>query len=106
MENTAVSFPEAPVPEIYIAGMDDVSRKEAFKIVSELRKNGLCAECDHMNRSVKAQLKYADKCGAKFVAVIGESEISSGECNVKKMSDGTTAPVKLKNILSYLKDNK
>ncbi len=106
MENTAVPFPEAPVPDIYIAGMDDVSRKEAFKLVSGLRVNGLCAECDHMNRSVKAQLKYADKCGAKFVAVIGESEIASGECNIKRMADGNSCSVKFENILAYLKDNK
>ncbi len=106
MENTAVHFPEAPAPDIYIAGMDDVSRKEAFKLACSLRANGLCAECDHMNRSVKAQLKYADKCGAKYVAVIGESEIASGECNLKKMADGSTVAVKLENISAYLKDNK
>ena len=106
MENTSVPFPEAPAPDIYIAGMDDVSRKEAFKLVCNLRLNGLCAECDHMNRSVKAQLKYADKCGSKYVAVIGESEISSGECNVKKMADGSTVAVNFKDILQFLKDNK
>lgn len=106
MENTAVPFPEAPVPDIYIAGMDDVSRKEAFRLVSGLRLSGLCAECDHMNRSVKAQFKYADKCGAKFVAVIGECEIASGECNVKRMADGSSRSVKFENILAYLKDNK
>jgi len=106
MENTGVAFPESPVPEIYIAGMDDASRKEAFRLVCDLRTNGICAECDHMNRSVKAQMKYADKCGAKFVAVIGESEISSGECNVKRMSDGSSVAVKLADILQYLKNNK
>ena len=106
MENTAVPFPEIPVPDIYVAGMDDVSRKEAFKLVSQLRKGGLCAECDKMNRSVKAQLKYADKIGAKFVAVIGDSEIASGECNIKKMADGTTRAVKFENILRYIADNK
>lgn len=106
MENTGVAFPESPVPEIYIAGLDDASRKEAFRLVCDLRTNGICAECDHMNRSVKAQMKYADKCGAKFVAVIGESEISSGECNVKRMSDGISVAVKLTDILQYLKNNK
>ena len=106
MENTAVPFPEEPVPDIYVAGMDDASRALAFKLVNSLRRGGVCAECDKMNRSVKAQLKYADKIGAKFVAVIGESEVASGECNVKKMADGTSQTVAIENILSYLTDNK
>lgn len=102
MENTGVPFPEDGVPAIYLAGMDDKSRAQAFKIAMELRANGVSAEVDHMQRSVKAQLKYADKTGAKFVAVIGESELESGVLNVKKMSDGTTAAVKIEELYTYL----
>ncbi len=102
MENTGVPFPEDGVPEIYLAGMDEKSRAQAFKTAAYLRGNGVSAEVDHMGRSVKAQLKYADKIGAKFVAVIGESELESGILNVKKMSDGTTAAVKSEEIYSYL----
>lgn len=102
MENTGVSFPEDGVPEIYLAGMDDKSRAQAFTIAMELRANGISAEVDHMQRSVKAQLKYADKIGAKFVAVIGESELESGTLFVKKMSDGTTASVKIEELYTYL----
>ena len=105
MENTSVAFPAPPVPDIYVAGMDEPSRLEAFRLVSEIRRGGLCAECDKMNRSVKAQLKYADKIGAKFVAVIGESEMASKECSVKKMSDGSTQNVAFGNILRYLTEN-
>ena len=102
MENTSVPFPEDNAPEIYLAGMDDKSRAQAFKTAAYLRGNGVSAEVDHMGRSVKAQLKYADKIGAKFVAVIGESELESGILNIKKMSDGTTAAVKSEEIYSYL----
>lgn len=102
MENTGVPFPEEGVPEIYLAGMDDKSRAQAFTIAMELRASGVSAEVDHMQRSVKAQLKYADKIGAKFVAVIGESELESGILNVKKMSDGTTAAVKIEELYTYL----
>ena len=106
MENTSVPFPDAPVPDVYIAGMDEPSRMRAFKLCNELRSHGFAAECDKMNRSVKSQLKYADKLGARFVAVIGESEISSGECSVKRMTDGSSERVKLANISSYIADNK
>jgi len=102
MENTGVPFPEENTPKIYLAGMDGNSRAQAFKTAAYLRGNGVSAEVDHMQRSVKAQLKYADKIGAKFVAVIGESELESGTLNVKKMSDGSVAAVKLENLYSYL----
>ncbi len=102
MENTGVPFPEDKVPTIYLAGMDDKSRAQTFKIAMGLRERGVSAEVDHMQRSVKAQLKYADKAGAKFVAVIGESELESGVLNLKKMSDGTTAAVKSEELYTYL----
>lgn len=106
MENTGVDIPIGNPPEIYIAGMDAQTRLKAFGIVNNLRANGICAECDHMQRSVKAQFKYADKVGAKFVAVIGGDELEKGKVNVKRMSDGTTEEVAFEDILRYIKDNK
>ncbi|MGN0806316.1 MAG: histidine--tRNA ligase [Candidatus Coproplasma sp.] len=105
MDNTGVHFPEKPVPAIYIGGMDDGSRQKAFALVSELRLNGIAAECDLMNRSVKAQLKYADKCGARFVAIIGETELQSGRVDIKKMADGTKENIALADICAYIGEN-
>ena len=106
MENTAVQFPEPSAPEIYLAGMDDKTRIIAFGIVNYLRLKGVRAECDHMARSVKAQFKYADKTGAKYTAVIGESEAQTGMCNIKRMSDGETFAVNFEDIYDFLRDNK
>lgn len=106
MENTGVEFPVRPSPEIYLAGMDDETRLKAFEIVNSLRLKGVSAECDHMARSVKAQFKYADKTGAKYTAVIGESEMQSGSCNLKRMSDGEVFTVAFADIYAFLKDNK
>ncbi|MDE5765887.1 MAG: histidine--tRNA ligase, partial [Clostridia bacterium] len=106
MENTAVAFPEPTVPEIYLAGMDDSTRLKAFEIANSLRLKGVSAECDHMSRSVKAQFKYADKLGAKYTAVIGESEMASGACNLKRMSDGQIFPTAFADIYAFLRDNK
>jgi histidyl-tRNA synthetase len=103
MDNSGVPFPEEERPVIYIAGMDDESRKKAFMIANKLRGEGISAEIDHMGRSVKAQFKYADKLGAKFVATIGESELESGEVEIKKMADGSREKVKFENIYTYLK---
>ena len=105
MENTGVPFPEAPVPEVYIAGMDDASRAKAFSLVNGLRTQGISAEGDLMARSVKAQLKYADKLGAKYVVVIGGTELETGVCNIKRMSDGSVTAVPFADIYAFLKNN-
>ena len=102
MENTGAHFPEADKPLIYIAGMDEETRNKAFSIAAGLRQNGIIAEIDHMSRSVKAQLKYADKLGAKYVAVIGGDELANGSVNLKNMSDGTQCAVKFGDIYTYL----
>jgi histidyl-tRNA synthetase len=54
-----------------------------------------------MERSVKAQFKYADKLGAKFVAVIGGNELAEGKANVKNMSDGTSESVAFDKMTEY-----
>lgn len=103
MENTSAKMPDEQTPVIYLAGMDARSRAECVKIAAYLRGKGLCAEIDHMSRSVKAQMKYADKIGARNVAVIGETELELGEVNVKRMSDGFTEKVKIQDLYTYLK---
>ena len=55
-----------------------------------------------MERSLKAQFKYADKLGAEYVAVIGETELVSGEVTLKNMKDGTQSAVKTTQIYSYI----
>ncbi len=102
METTGAPFPAEQKPRIYIAGMDGKTRSLAFETAAYLRTNGVSAEVDHMQRSIKAQFKYADKIGAEFVAVIGEEELNAGVVNVKKMTDGSTSAVKIKELYTYL----
>ncbi len=102
MENTGISFPQPPVPDIYIAGMDEPSRFKAFALAGQLRADNIAAECDLMERSVKAQLKYADKLGAAYVAVIGENELAEGKVNVKKMADGSSESVAFGDLCKYI----
>ena len=101
MEQTGVKIPEALKPTVYLAGMDALSRKKAFELAAKLRANGVIAEADLMERSVKAQFKYADKIGAKYVAVIGGNELAEGKANVKNMADGTSESVEFENIVTY-----
>ena len=101
MEQTGVEIPTAPVPTVYIAGMDADCRKKAFALAAQLRLQGVNAEVDLMDRSVKAQFKYADKIGAKYVAVIGGNELAEGKANVKCMADGTNEMVAFEDMVTY-----
>lgn len=87
-------------PELYIATLSDGQAGVARKLVYELRRKGIASECDLMARSLKAQMKYAGRIGAKYVTVLGDEEIASGECEVKRMSDGECKRVKLQELIS------
>ncbi len=95
-----------PAPEegvdCYLAGMDAPSRERAFLLANELRRQGVSCETDLMERSVKAQFKYADKTGARFVAVLGERELLEGAAEVKDMKTSSSERVKLEELANYI----
>ena len=101
MEQTGVAIPEPERPTVYLAGMDNECRKKAFELAASLRSAGVFAEIDHMERSVKAQFKYADKLGAKYVAVIGGNELAEGVMNVKNMGSGESEKVGFDQAVAY-----
>lgn len=104
MEQTGVAIPEGQKPTVYLLGMDEDCRKKAFAIASALREQGILAEIDQMERSVKAQFKYADKIGAKYVAVIGGNELAEGVMNVKCMATGESEKVAFAEARAYFTD--
>ncbi len=93
---------EEPSPiKLYIAPMDQISRERAAQLVFSLRKAGYGCETDLMNRSFKAQLKYADKSKIPYLLVLGENETKSGSAQVKRMDDGAKFDVILDNLESF-----
>lgn len=101
MQACGAKFPEEPKPTVYLAGMDEECRAKAFSLAYALREVGVSAEIDHMERSIKAQFKYADKIGAKYVAVIGGNELVQGQANVKNMQTGESESVAFDDMTSY-----
>lgn len=85
MEQSGAVVPEKSAPELYIASMGDAAQIKAMSIVTELRAKGIYAECDINRRSLKAQMKYADKIRAKKVLIIGDSELERGEAPLRSM---------------------
>ncbi|MEA5010954.1 MAG: histidine--tRNA ligase [Angelakisella sp.] len=95
MEEQGCDFPPANTCDVYIASMGDKAAVKAFQLASALRSEGFFAQCDLMGRSLKAQMKYANKIGAKYSIVLGEDELAKNEAVLKSMFSGSTRPVPL-----------
>ena len=106
MENTGVSFPEESSCDIYIGSMGTKASIEAANIVNSLCAEGFKAECDLCGRSVKAQMKYADKIGAKLSCIIGDSELEEGKVKVKNMENGEAEEVELDELIEFVYEAK
>lgn len=100
------TYAKPNVPEVFIATLGDVAEKEAFRLVNTIRGAGISAEKDVMGRSLKAQMKYANKVGAKYVVVLGENEINSGEAEMKDMASGESVKIKLSSLAEIVKNGK
>lgn len=89
-------------PVAFVAGLGDEASSKAMEVAFTLREAGLGAEYDTMGRSLKAQMKYADKLKARFVAIIGANEMAKEAASVKDMSDGTQAEVPFGEIARHI----
>ena len=88
LEAQGIQLPEAKKCEIYIANIGEEASLKAASMATELRQSGMFAEFDVVGRSLKAQMKYADKIGARFTTVIGEDDIKANIAKVKNMQTG------------------
>ncbi|MDR0821017.1 MAG: histidine--tRNA ligase [Oscillospiraceae bacterium] len=82
-------------PSVYLVSTDSEAAIVAAKLTNEIRRLGIIAECDISGRSLKAQMKHADKIRSLHTLVVGSNEIESGKAKLKRMSDGTTMDVTL-----------
>lgn len=83
-------LPESDLaPTVYIAPLGEAAQLPAFKLLYEIRRENLAADMDFMRRSLKAQLKQANRQQARFVAIIGDDEAAAGNVMLKDMVAGT-----------------
>ena len=104
MASNNVEFPAPPETAVYFAANGEEPRMKAFALAQELRENGVSAEFDHMDRSFKAQFKYANKLGAKYTVAIGDEELERGIVRVKCMADGEETEVRISRLVDYFKE--
>ncbi|MDP4152678.1 MAG: histidine--tRNA ligase [Bacillota bacterium] len=99
MDALGYDFPDLKRPVIYIASIGNKGSTEALRLTRDLRNAGIYAENDLVGRSLKAQMKYADKICASYTMVLGDDECDSGRANIKNMSTGETREIALGNLL-------
>ncbi len=92
-------FPEKATCDIYFAPMGENEQVFATKLCAILRAEGFEALSDINGRGLRAQLKYANKIGAKFTCVLGEDEVKCGILRIKNMQNGEETEVKAENIV-------
>lgn len=98
MENQGIVIPEEDKIELFIAAIGEKADDKAMELLFKLRKCSIRAEKDYMRRSLKAQMKYANKLNAGYVIVIGDEEIEKGKATVKNMENGESDEVSLTDI--------
>lgn len=100
LEAQHIEIPKPTPCDIYIASMGEDAAIRAMSLAASIREEGFAAECDLIGRSLKAQMKYADKIGAKFSMVIGDDELANHHAKIKNMATGETTEVDLEDDLS------
>lgn len=85
LEAEGKSLGEDSRPDIFFAGIGEQAKIFAFAMAEKARAEGLKAQSDLMNRSLKAQMKYADKIGARYTVVLGDDELQSKKAVAKNM---------------------
>ena len=95
MKAQGIEIPAPASCDLYIGSMGEEASVKALGLAASLREEGFSAECDIIGRSVKAQMKYADKIGARYSMILGDNELAENKAKIKNMATGETSEVAL-----------
>jgi histidyl-tRNA synthetase len=98
LQENGIEIPKQSYIDLYIGAMSEEAKIEALKLINLLRERNIKCDFDHMNRSVKAEMKYANKIEARFTIILGENELQSGVAKLKRMNDGEQFEVNIKDL--------
>ncbi len=97
-------YPDEEKPDLFIVAMGEKAVLKAVEIAKDMRDEGFSVLYDLNGRSLRAQMKYADKLGAKFNVVIGDNEVDNGTAKLKNMATGDTKDINLTTFVSGFYD--
>lgn len=100
MEAQNCTFPEASKPDLFIVALGDKATAKAVELCKDMRDEGFTALMDLNQRSVRAQMKYANKLDARYNVVIGDNEVEEGTAKLKDMATGEETEIALDTFVS------
>lgn len=107
---TALEYEQIELPiesrvDVYVAPIEEGQKTYAASLVQALRMTGYKVETDYMNRSMKSNFKMSDRVSAKYVILLGETEVESNELTVKDNRTKQEYKVMLEDIVDFLDQN-
>lgn len=102
LENNNIEIPCPRGTDIFIVTIGEKAYKKAVDLSYKLRKKYVSADIDHLNRSIKAQFKYADKLNSLYTIVIGENELEKNLVSLKNMETGEQVEISINNIVDEI----
>jgi len=80
-------------PDIFVVGLGDEAKSVTFKLIHDLRREGISVDQDYAGGSMKSQMRKANKSRARFSLIVGENEVKSGKYLLKDMEDGSQTEI-------------
>ena len=102
LQSTGFKFEPNCVVKYYVACVDESCRDKCFSIAQTLRENKVSCEIDHLNKSLKAQLKIANKLGCEHVFIVGPDELKQGKVTARNMKSHEQNLIDIDKIFSYV----
>ena len=91
------------IPHLFIAALGEAPFKEAYRIVNQLHLEGIRAELDYEGKSLKSQMRRADKLKARYVLILGEDELKQGKAVLRNMETKSQEEIPLRDLAERLK---
>lgn len=106
MEKEEIAFPLSGGLKAYLVVLDKKYRKDAFLILNSLRREGISVDMDYTGKSLKSQMKQADREGVDFALILGDEEVKKKFLTVKRMEDGEQVKIPAEKLVKYLKESR
>lgn len=103
VEEEGIQLPVKQDIDVYVAPLGDAAKDVCFKLTHALRANGLTTETDYLSKSMKAQMKAADKAHARYTVIIGDDELANGQAVVRNMATSSQETISFEEVINYVK---
>lgn len=104
LDAQGVTLPGAPEPDVFLVALGDEAVRWVFRWAQELRQEGLAVGLDLKGRSLRAQMREADRQNARYSLIVGENELAAGRAQVKDMVTGDQVEVPFQELGAFLRE--